>query len=116
MAPSNFNPPTDGSFVTLTDATISKSEKSIMDGPVGLFGSGMLWNITPSELILTGNQVGQPIDDPSAEPTLRKIPNSLLMSFGSPALNVPVGSNPKLRASPPISNEPILTFALIEPN
>jgi len=45
---SNFKPATDGNFVTLTDATISKSEKSMMAGPVELFGSGMLWKITPT--------------------------------------------------------------------
>src|SRR4029078_10195595 len=88
----------------------------MMAGPVGLFGSGILWKMTPSELILTGSQLGQPIEEPSAEPTVRKIPKSLFASFGSPALKVPLGSNPKLRPSPPISNDPIFTLAPSDPN
>ena len=62
----------------------------------------------PIELILIGSQVGHLNASPSAPPTLRKTPKPGL------ALKEPSPRKAKLRASPPITSEPIFTSAPTE--
>ena len=81
--------------VTLADSVRTKSS--------GWFSMSSHW--MPIASIRIGRNDGHVKASPVAEPTPRKTPKPVF------ALNVPSPRKAKLRASPPSSSEPILTFA-----
>ena len=100
IVPSKLSPATAGSPLTLADRLMRKS-------PGSLSKSG---HSIPSALILIGSHDGHLKLSPDAEPTLRKTPKP---GFASKS---PLPRMAKLRASPPMTSEPILTVAPTDTN